>query len=789
MDLMETSAQAAGRKAVVVALHDGWYGCGTGAGHSNRRLLELLDDLLDPVVDLVVLPVRLEASSRHADAAWHRQVRAALAGHGRRVRVEPLDNGTAGADRFAGREAFEALAASCAQRVRALHREYDTALVLLLDVPLLGAPELISRRAGWRLTVVPRSSAAWHCAPESERVGWERDRLRAAAAAGTLVAAISAAMRRHLRDDIGIAEAALIDLPNGLTAADRAITAPVEGLLPAEAEAGFVLAMGRAVPWKGFEDLLSAWRLLAGRRTLPHLVLAAVGEEEQPTAYQRHLAEVAGACGSPVTVLTRFGPDVRGLLAHRALSAVVVPSRVEPFGRIPLEAYAAGAVPVVATTTGGLADLVVDGETGFTAPPRDALALAAALERALDVTCGQRERMRQAAAGLLARFDYRDNVAVFLQSALPWSARPVAVRRLRVLQVPEECGWNPFVAAGERALTGLGARVLRPGWCIDSPGPLPVPGPGPGAEMVRCLGAQVVHLHWPEKLAARYGSGGALDLLAGLKAAGAVIVQSVHNLAPHEPTPAMVTFGARVDLLTDGAVFFSAEHERLARGLRPLLPGSALHLPHPLFPAPASFALARAGGLRVGCFGRQRAYKRTAPFAEAFLAAAPGQARLLVAGEVGDLVVDRRLRALAAADARLDYRPGFTSESGFWDLLAEVDWVALPYRRLHSSGVLVSALQAGRRVLSPTPVGSTGLYLNPEPGPERWVRVDPWDDESAVRAWLHAARAPLTAASSSALALPTWPQAAQRLAAFYTRLIGESRTAITSRVPARLGAF
>jgi glycosyltransferase involved in cell wall biosynthesis len=33
-------------------------------------------------------------------------------------------------------------------------------------------------------------------------------------------------------------------------------------------------------------------------------------------------------------------------------------SRAEPFGRIPLEAYAAGASPVIATTAGGLAEIV-----------------------------------------------------------------------------------------------------------------------------------------------------------------------------------------------------------------------------------------------------------------------------------------------------------------------------------------------------------------------------------------------------------------------------------------------
>jgi glycosyltransferase involved in cell wall biosynthesis len=39
--------------------------------------------------------------------------------------------------------------------------------------------------------------------------------------------------------------------------------------------------------------------------------------------------------------------------------------------------------PVVATSVGGLLDLVVDGETGLFVPPRDPAALRAALERLL----------------------------------------------------------------------------------------------------------------------------------------------------------------------------------------------------------------------------------------------------------------------------------------------------------------------------------------------------------------------------------------------------------------------
>ncbi len=82
----------------------------------------------------------------------------------------------------------------------------------------------------------------------------------------------------------------------------------------------------------------------------------------------------------------------------------MIPSRTEPFGRVPLEAYAAGAAPVVATTAGGLAEQVIDGVTGLTASPADPVSLASAIGRALSLTDDERDRMR-CAGRCLARTD------------------------------------------------------------------------------------------------------------------------------------------------------------------------------------------------------------------------------------------------------------------------------------------------------------------------------------------------------------------------------------------------
>ncbi|HOQ89417.1 MAG TPA: glycosyltransferase, partial [Candidatus Hydrogenedentes bacterium] len=54
----------------------------------------------------------------------------------------------------------------------------------------------------------------------------------------------------------------------------------------------------------------------------------------------------------------------------------------EPFGLVAVEAMAAGK-PVVASRSGGLADIIVDGETGLLVPPGDPRCLAEAIARLL----------------------------------------------------------------------------------------------------------------------------------------------------------------------------------------------------------------------------------------------------------------------------------------------------------------------------------------------------------------------------------------------------------------------
>jgi glycosyltransferase involved in cell wall biosynthesis len=74
-----------------------------------------------------------------------------------------------------------------------------------------------------------------------------------------------------------------------------------------------------------------------------------------------------------------------------------LPSTVEAFGIVYLEAMAAGVPPIGCATTGA-ADLIVDGSSGWLVPPGDARALGAALREAMTDEPGRSRRARTARA-------------------------------------------------------------------------------------------------------------------------------------------------------------------------------------------------------------------------------------------------------------------------------------------------------------------------------------------------------------------------------------------------------
>jgi glycosyltransferase involved in cell wall biosynthesis len=158
-------------------------------------------------------------------------------------------------------------------------------------------------------------------------------------------------------------------------------------------------AAGRLLPIKGFRFYVEAACMLLRQGVQAEFELYGDGPEE---AALRAFVASQGLAGN--IKFYPFRPDFPAVL--RSWDVAVVPSVVDSFPFVPLEAMATG-VPVVASAVGGIPEALRDGAEGLLVPPARADLLAAALGRLL-VDSGLRERM--GAAGISAvrgRFTWR----------------------------------------------------------------------------------------------------------------------------------------------------------------------------------------------------------------------------------------------------------------------------------------------------------------------------------------------------------------------------------------------
>jgi glycosyltransferase involved in cell wall biosynthesis len=127
------------------------------------------------------------------------------------------------------------------------------------------------------------------------------------------------------------------------------------------------------IAYKGHRDLLAALALIKERLPAPWRLLA-IGRDDGIGAELKASARALGVADNILWLGERS--DVEELLY--ASDIFVLPSHQEGFSNALLEAMAAR-LPAIATAIGGNRDAVVENETGFLVPPRDARALAAAI--------------------------------------------------------------------------------------------------------------------------------------------------------------------------------------------------------------------------------------------------------------------------------------------------------------------------------------------------------------------------------------------------------------------------
>ncbi|OGV65921.1 MAG: hypothetical protein A2498_12715 [Lentisphaerae bacterium RIFOXYC12_FULL_60_16] len=208
----------------------------------------------------------------------------------------------------------------------------------------------------------------WHCRDLSSIKPFQ-SAVRRWATGGVI--AISDTIARHLASSLG-SSLTPITIPNGIDLAPD--VPPPEsgrfrqqyGIQPATFLVGNI---GQLVPWKRHDRFLDAMTRVAAILPDSRFVIAGTDPYNDHPAMVRALqARASSPALRGRVIFTGHLPDIRPLLAD--LDCLVHTADREPFGRVIVEAMAAGC-PVVAVKSGGPAEIIRDGTDGLLVDPAD----------------------------------------------------------------------------------------------------------------------------------------------------------------------------------------------------------------------------------------------------------------------------------------------------------------------------------------------------------------------------------------------------------------------------------
>lgn len=229
---------------------------------------------------------------------------------------------------------------------------------------------LVGRLAGTPVTLVSKRSLDRYDRIDRRAAAWLSNRL------ASRVTVNASAVRDITIEHERCAPERIVMIPNGVALPSSApASVPPQPASDPRGTGPLVGMVGRLSWKKGYEHALAAAVLL--RERIPGVRFDVVGDGE----LRRELEETTRRLGLADTV--RFlgqRRDVPDLM--RTFDCFVLSSVIEGMPNALLEAMALGR-PVVTTSAGGSAEVVIDGESGLVVPPADPDALANAIERVL----------------------------------------------------------------------------------------------------------------------------------------------------------------------------------------------------------------------------------------------------------------------------------------------------------------------------------------------------------------------------------------------------------------------
>ena len=205
----------------------------------------------------------------------------------------------------------------------------------------------------------------------------------------------------------------------------NSLTFNPKGLCPVRMQPPYrLLAVGRFVRTKGFPYLLTAMARLRRENIPVTLTLVGDGNDKHKLLQLRDRLKL-----QDIVTMPGFIPHDKICEYMRTHDMLLMPSVIHSNGdrdgipNVIMEALS-HRMPVIATDVCGIAEVVIDGETGFLIPQRDARALADAVRRMVENPDKARAMADAGRAHVTAMFDSERNITALMQLYTGRCGRP-----------------------------------------------------------------------------------------------------------------------------------------------------------------------------------------------------------------------------------------------------------------------------------------------------------------------------------------------------------------------------
>ena len=260
--------------------------------------------------------------------------------------------------------------------------------------------------------------SAWHAARKTNKYfvttfhgtyghsNWFKRRYNKIMTKGDRVIAISDFIAGHILKIYGISPSNLRVIPRGIdikkfspnnVSHERRVKLASEWRLPDDKP--IIILPGRLTRWKGHTVFLEAIKKL-GRNDIQCLV---VGSDQDREEYRRELERQIENYGMEGTIHVVGHCD--DMPAAYMLTDIVISASTDPeaFGRIIVEGQSLGRL-VIGTNHGGSTETVIEGQTGWLVKPNDPAILAETINKVLNLTEQQRDKVTKSASEHIKRY-------------------------------------------------------------------------------------------------------------------------------------------------------------------------------------------------------------------------------------------------------------------------------------------------------------------------------------------------------------------------------------------------